>query len=110
MRIPKSNGKLRSLGIPTMKDRAMQALYLLALDPVAETTADRNSYVFRPHRSCANAIEQGQETGWDIHHIVRKTQGGSDNLDNLVMLHPNCYRQLNHSSETGSQHRGLINA
>ncbi|EJL2517796.1 HNH endonuclease, partial [Escherichia coli] len=50
------------------------------------------------------------ETGWDIHHIVRKTQGGSDNLDNLVMLHPNCHRQLHHSSETGSQYWGLIKA
>src|SRR5665213_467733 len=55
---PKSNGKLRPLGIPTMKDRAMQALYLLALLPVAETTADPNSYGFRPARSTADAIEQ----------------------------------------------------
>ena len=41
-----------------MRDRAMQALYLLALDPVAETTADQNSYGFRQGRSCADAIEQ----------------------------------------------------
>ena len=56
--IKKSNGKLRPLGIPTMKDRAMQALYLLALEPVAETTADSNSYGFRKERSTADAREQ----------------------------------------------------
>lgn len=46
--LPKSNGTMRPLGIPTMQDRAMQALHLLALEPVAETRADRNSYGFRP--------------------------------------------------------------
>ncbi len=54
--IPKKNGKKRPLSIPTMHDRAMQALYKLALIPVAETTADRNSYGFREFRSCADAI------------------------------------------------------
>jgi hypothetical protein len=56
--IPKSNGKTRPLGILRMKDRAMRALYLLALDPIAETTADRNSRGFRLERSTADAIEQ----------------------------------------------------
>jgi RNA-directed DNA polymerase len=48
----------RPLGIPTMADRAMQALYLLALDPIAETTGDRGSYGFRPRRSVHDAIQQ----------------------------------------------------
>ena len=56
--ILKKNGKTRPLGIPVMKCRAMQALHLLALEPIAETTADLHSYGFRPERSTADAGEQ----------------------------------------------------
>ena len=58
--IPKKNpkGGRRPLSIPCMGDRAMQALWQLALIPIAEVWADPNSYGFRPKRSVADAIEQ----------------------------------------------------
>jgi RNA-directed DNA polymerase len=58
--IPKngSANRWRPLSIPCMHDRAMQALYLLALDPIAETQGDPNSYGFRTERSTADAIGQ----------------------------------------------------
>jgi RNA-directed DNA polymerase len=56
--IPKKNGKMRPLSIPTMTDRAMQTLYKLTLEPIAEAYADPNSYGFRTGRSTHDAIEQ----------------------------------------------------
>lgn len=59
IRIPKkSKNQTRPLSIPTMEDRARQALQLLALQPIAETLADNNSYGFRKKRRCADAIDQ----------------------------------------------------
>ena len=56
--IPKSNGKRRPISIPCMIDKAQQALYLLGLEPISETIADKNAYGFRPKRCVADAIEQ----------------------------------------------------
>jgi RNA-directed DNA polymerase len=56
--ITKSNGKKRSLGIPTMTDRAMQALMALALDPIIESVSDKRSFGFRKGRSCQDTCEQ----------------------------------------------------
>jgi len=56
--IPKKNGKLRPISIPTMTDRAMQTLYKFSVEPIAEPYADPNSYGFRIGRSTHDAIEQ----------------------------------------------------
>jgi RNA-directed DNA polymerase len=52
--------KIRYLGIPTLYDRAVQALYLLALIPIAEEMADSYSFGFRPLRSAIDALQQVQ--------------------------------------------------
>jgi RNA-directed DNA polymerase len=35
-----------------------------------------------------------EESGWQMHHVRWRVHGGDDTLDNLVLLHPNCHRQL----------------
>ncbi len=37
-----------------------------------------------------------KETGWHIHHILYRVYGGTDDLSNLLLLHPNCHRQVHH--------------
>jgi RNA-directed DNA polymerase len=85
--IPKANGRQRPLSIPTMLDRAMQTLYLQALDPIAECQADPNSYGFRPERSTADAIEQC--------HIVLSNRGGAEWI--LEGDIKSCFSEISHS-------------
>ena len=88
--IPKKNGKMRPSRIPCMTDRAQQALYKLALSPVAETMADRNSYGFRECRGCAdaiaaafNALSKPNSASWVLEADIR---GCYDNISHDWML------------------------
>ncbi|GAC1650213.1 MAG: group II intron reverse transcriptase/maturase [Ktedonobacteraceae bacterium] len=85
--IPKSNGAQRPLSIPTMKDRAMQALYLLALQPVAETLADPHSYGFRPERCTADAIVY-------CHTLLSQRRGAQWVLEGDIK---SCFDKISHS-------------
>ncbi len=46
-------------------------------------------------KECPNYREKiTEETGWHVHHILSKSEGGKDNNSKLVLLHPNCHRQI----------------
>jgi RNA-directed DNA polymerase len=62
-RIPKSGGKLRRLGIPTARDRVVQAALKLVLEPIFEADFKPCSYGFRPRRRAQDAIAE-------IHHLA----------------------------------------
>ncbi len=84
--IPKKNGKLRPLSIPTLHDRAMQALHALALIPVAETWADPYSYGFRERRSCADALEH-------VHLVLCKKRSPQWVLEGDIRA---CFDEIGH--------------
>jgi len=96
--IKKSNGKLRPLGIPTMKDRAMQALYLMALEPVSETTADTRSYGFRKERCCMDAIQQ-------CHNILRKGYSPEWILEGDIK---GCFDHISHEWLLANKQTGIL--
>ena len=85
--IPKKNGKLRPLGIPSFRDKLLQEAVRMILEAIYEPIFDNHSHGFRPGRSCHTALRQisSDFTGvvWFIEGDIK---GCFDNIDHEVLL------------------------
>lgn len=85
--IPKSDGGVRKLGIPTMGDRVAQAVVKRALECLVEPYFHDDSYGYRPGRSAHDAVAQARERCWRFKWALDlDIQGFFDNLDHMLVM------------------------
>lgn len=86
--IPKADGKIRRLGIPTVGDRVAQMVVKLYLEPSIEPHFNQDSYGYRPAKSGLQAIAVARKRCWDYNWVVDlDIKGFFDNIDHDLMMH-----------------------
>ena len=85
--IPKSDGRTRLLGIPTVSDRVAQAVVKLHLEPVVERKFHEDSYGYRPGKSALEAVGVARKRCWRQDWVIDlDIKGFFDNLDHELMM------------------------
>jgi len=86
--IPKKDGRIRRLGIPTVGDRIAQMVVKDELEPHVEPLFHRNSYGYRPKKSAHEAIEKARTQCWRCDWVIDlDIKGLFDNLDHKLLMH-----------------------
>ena len=87
VKIPKSGGGERTLGIPTVGDRVAQMVLKLYLEPVVEPRFHRDSYGYRPRKSALDAVGVARKRCWQYDWVVDlDIKGFFDNIDHALMM------------------------
>jgi len=85
--IPKKNGGIRLLGIPTVEDRIAQMTARLYFEPLVEPIFCEDSYGYRPNKSALDAIQKTRERCWKTDWVVEfDIKGLFDNLDHELLM------------------------
>ena len=85
--IPKGDGKVRMLGVPTVKDRVAQAVITKELEAIVEPHFSESSFGYRPHKSAHDAIEQARKNCWQYTWVIdMDIKGFFDNIDHGLMI------------------------
>lgn len=85
--IPKSDGKMRRLGIPTVSDRIAQMVAKIILEPKVDPHFHVDSYGYRPEKSAHDAIGQARQRCWRYNWVLDlDIKGFFDNLDHELVM------------------------
>lgn len=93
--IPKDNGKVRMLGVPTVKDRVAQMVITKELEEIVEPHFSESSFGYRPNKNAHQAIEQARKNCWEYAWVIdMDIKGFFDTIDHGLMI-----RSLRHFTD-----------
>jgi group II intron reverse transcriptase/maturase len=85
--IPKKDGKVRKLGIPTISDRVGQMVVKQFMEPRLEQLFSENSYGYRPNKNAHQALESVRKNCWKINWVIDlDIKGFFDNIDHKKLM------------------------
>ncbi|WP_238930158.1 group II intron reverse transcriptase/maturase [Vibrio vulnificus] len=85
--IPKKDGGIRSLGVPTVSDRVAQMVVKMLIEPEIDRCFHTDSYGYRPGKSALQAIDKTRQRCWGMDWVVEfDIKGAFDNIDHALLM------------------------